>query len=126
MQTLRHRRLREPRHPRHPLRREDVHARGHRIHTTTEPSTSPLGQFTRTQADHIHAYALACLVAADRYHHIRTEIRPHLDAGDTVLCDRYLGSTLVVLLTADPATTARRLAARGAHHRFEHDPASTG
>ncbi|MFF0723758.1 dTMP kinase [Streptomyces sp. NPDC004134] len=130
---------------------EDLRERGHRIHTTTEPSTSPLGQFTRTQADHIHGHALACLVAADRYHHIRTEIQPHLDAGDTVLCDRYLGSTLVVqrldgvpepfllalnadivlpdlavLLTTDPATIARRLAARGAHHRFEHDPDAPG
>ncbi|NGO70533.1 dTMP kinase [Streptomyces boncukensis] len=126
---------------------EHLRERGHQVHTTTEPSTSPLGQFTRTHADHIHGHALACLVAADRYHHISTEIQPHLDAGDTVVCDRYLGSTLVVqrldgvpepfllalnadivlpdlavLLTAAPATITRRLAARGAHHRFEHHP----
>ena len=130
---------------------QHLRERGHRVHTTTEPSTSPLGQFTRTHADHIHGHALACLVAADRYHHISTEIRPHRDAGDTVLCDRYLGSTLVVqrldgvpepfllalntdillpdlavLLTADPPTITQRLAARGAHHRFEHDPEAPG
>jgi len=39
---------------------------------------------------------LACLFAADRYHHLDTEIRPHRDAGRIVLCDRYLASGLVV------------------------------
>lgn len=121
--------------------------RGERVHTTAEPSTSALGQFTRTHADHIKGRALACLVSADRYHHILTEIQPSLEAGDTVVCDRYLGSTLVVqrldgvpepfllnlnadivlpdlavLLTADPGIITKRLAARGAHHRFEQQP----
>ncbi|WP_016908358.1 hypothetical protein [Streptomyces xiaopingdaonensis] len=70
-----------------------------------------------------------------------------LDAGDTVVCDRYLASTLVVqrldgvperflldlnadivlpdvavLLTAAPGTITDRLTGRGAHHRFERDP----
>lgn len=126
---------------------EHQQRRGDHIHTTTEPSTSALGQFARSHADHIQGRALACLVAADRYHHISTEIRPRLDAGDTVICDRYLASTLVmqqldgvpehflltlnddivlpdlaVILTADPSTITRRLTARGAHHRFEHQP----
>ncbi|ALF00168.1 thymidylate kinase [Streptomyces sp. SPB78] len=120
---------------------------GEHVHTTTEPSTSPLGQFTRGHADQISGHALACLVAADRYDHINTEIRPRLDAGDTVVCDRYLASTLVVqrldgvperflldlnadivlpdvavLLTAAPGTITDRLTGRGAHHRFERDP----
>ncbi|MGW7572627.1 dTMP kinase [Streptomyces sp. NPDC054765] len=126
---------------------EYLRDRGDSIHTTTEPSTSALGQFTRANADHIHGRALACLVAADRYDHIRNEIQPHLDAGDTVVCDRYLASTLVVqrlddvpepfllalnadivlpdlavILTAPPSTIKGRLTARGAHHRFEHHP----
>ncbi|MFI1966902.1 dTMP kinase [Streptomyces pathocidini] len=126
---------------------ERLRDRGDQVHTTIEPSTSALGQFTRANADHIHGRALACLVAADRYDHIRNEIQPHLDAGDIVVCDRYLASTLVVqrldgvpepfllalnadivlpdlavLLTADPRTITRRLTARGAHHRFEHHP----
>ncbi|HET9081520.1 MAG TPA: hypothetical protein VFO01_13555 [Trebonia sp.] len=42
-----------------------------------------------------HRHALACLVAADRYHHLAAEIRPRLAAGH-VLCDRYLASTLVL------------------------------
>ncbi|WP_431980091.1 dTMP kinase [Streptomyces qinglanensis] len=121
--------------------------RGEHVHATTEPSSSPLGQFTRSHADQISGHALACLVAADRYDHIRTGIQPRLDAGDTVVCDRYLASTLVVqrldgvperflldlnadivlpdvavLLTADPGTIADRLTGRGTHHRFERDP----
>lgn len=121
--------------------------RGNLVHTTTEPSNSALGRFTRAHADQIHGHALACLVAADRYEHIRTEIRPHIDRGETVLCDRYLASTLVVqrldgvpegflldlnaeillpdlsvILTATPQTIRHRLTARGAHHRFERDP----
>ncbi|GAA1910901.1 dTMP kinase [Streptantibioticus ferralitis] len=117
------------------------------VHTTAEPSSSALGQFTRSHADQIQGRALACLVAADRYEHIRSEIQPHLDGGETVMCDRYLASTLVVqqldgvperflldlnadillpdlsvILTADPQAIRRRLAERGAHHRFERDP----
>ncbi|MFE7114715.1 dTMP kinase [Streptomyces sp. NPDC057654] len=124
-----------------------LRSNGASVHSTTEPSSSALGQFTRAHADHIHGRALACLVAADRYHHLHTEIQPHLAAGDTVVCDRYLASTLViqrlddvpepfllalnadiqlpdlaVLLTAAPATIAARLARRGAHHRFERHP----
>jgi dTMP kinase len=127
---------------------EVMRGRGAEVHTTIEPSTSALGRFTRANADHIRGRALACLVAADRYDHIRTEIQPRLDAGDVVICDRYLASTLVVqrldgvpepfllalnagivlpdlavILTADPPTIAKRLADRGGpHHRFERDP----
>lgn len=121
--------------------------RGDRVHTTTEPSTSELGEFTRAKANHIHGRALACLVAANRYEHIDVELAPMLTGGDTVLCDRYLASSLVlqqldgvpepfvlalnrhillpdlaVILTADPATIAARLAERGKRHRFHDDP----
>ncbi|GCD44587.1 dTMP kinase [Streptomyces paromomycinus] len=121
------------------------------VHTTTEPSHSALGRFTRAHADRIRGRALACLVAADRYHHLHTEIQPHLAAGDIVVCDRYLASTLVlqrlddvpepfllalntdirlpdlaVLLTAPPEVIATRLARRGAHHRFEEDSDTPG
>ncbi|WP_030662594.1 dTMP kinase [Streptomyces rimosus] len=130
---------------------EHLCRRGEKVHATTEPSHSTLGQFTRAHVDQIHGRALACLVAADRYHHLHTEIQPRLAAGDTVVCDRYLASTLVlqrlddvpepfllalnadirlpdlaVLLTAAPETIATRLACRGAHHRFEEDPDMPG
>ncbi|MFF0746679.1 dTMP kinase [Streptomyces sp. NPDC004111] len=121
--------------------------RGRAVHATAEPSTSPLGTFTRAHADHIHGHALACLVAANRYEHLEHDVHPALATGHTVICDRYLASTLVlqqldgvpepfllavnsailmpdlaVILTAAPATITGRLATRGRRHRFHHDP----
>ncbi|MGA5226496.1 dTMP kinase [Streptomyces koyangensis] len=121
--------------------------RGDSVWATTEPSTSDLGEFIRANADHFHGRALACLVAANRYEHIDTELIPRLTAGDTVLCDRYLASSLVlqqldgvpepfllalnrhillpdlaVILTAAPSTAAARIAERGKRHRFHDDP----
>lgn len=122
-------------------------AQGHLVHTTAEPSTSTLGEFTRRHADHLRGRALACLVAADRYVHVEAELRPLRDAGALVLCERYLASSLVlhrldgvperfvldcnadilmpdltVILTASPTVIAERLAGRGARHRFHRDP----
>ncbi|MGW0824582.1 dTMP kinase [Streptomyces sp. NPDC002845] len=116
---------------------------------TTEPSTSDLGEFTRKNANHIQGLALACLVAANRYEHIDTEINRALREGDLLICDRYLASTLVlqqldgvpldflldtnrhavmpdlaVILTAFPDLIAERLAERGATHRFHLDPSA--
>ncbi|MCP9986942.1 dTMP kinase [Streptomyces sudanensis] len=121
--------------------------RGLSVHTTTEPSTSELGGFTRSKADRIHGRALACLVAANRYEHIEIELEPALRSGATVICDRYLASSLVlqqldgvpepfvlalnrhillpdlaVILTADPEVITARLAGRGRRHRFHDDP----
>jgi dTMP kinase len=121
--------------------------RGVPAHATTEPSRSPLGDFARHAPDRYHGLVLACLVAADRYHHLETEIQPHLDAGEVVISDRYVPTSLVlqridgvdadfiwqlnrrapppdlaVILRADPAVLAARLAARGAHTRFERAP----
>lgn len=114
---------------------------------TVEPTTSALGQFTRGHANQIHGLALACLVAANRYEHIETEIEPALRAGELIVGDRYLPSTLVlqqldgvpvdflldinrhvlmpdlaVILTADPGLIAERIATRGVTHRFHRDP----
>ncbi|MEV0988034.1 dTMP kinase [Streptomyces sp. NPDC049949] len=117
------------------------------IYRTCEPTQSALGQFTRASAAFLHGHALACLVAANRYEHVEVELRPMRDAGFTVISDRYLASSLVlqrldgvaeqylldlnreimlpdlaVILTAEPAVIASRLAARGVRHRFHHDP----
>jgi dTMP kinase len=106
-----------------------------------------LGQLARHRTDTYHGHALACLVAADRYHHLASEIRPALADGKVVLCDRYVASSyvlqrldgvplefiealnaaaarpdLAVILTADPIATNERIAHRGAHTRFETDP----
>ncbi|MBO0802114.1 MAG: dTMP kinase [Nocardiopsaceae bacterium] len=122
---------------------------GYTVHVTAEPSTGPIGTLTRSMVNEISGHALACLVAADRYHHLDSEIRPKRAAGDIVICDRYLASTLVlqardglpasyllavnqdvdppdlaVLLSANPEIITARLDQRGRHDRFEHDPDS--
>jgi dTMP kinase len=120
---------------------------GHAVHATTEPSHATLGQIARHRTDTYHGHALACLVAADRYQHLASEVRPALAAGKIVLCDRYVASSyvlqrldgvpigfieainadadqpdLAVILTADPVATTERIVHRGAHTRFETDP----
>ena len=114
------------------------------VHRTAQPSASPIGALARDLVPTACGATLACLFAADRYHHLDTEIRPRLAAGHIVLCDRYLASGLVVqcadgldlaflaginahadppdlavILTADPDTIARRIAKRGAHNRYQ-------
>jgi dTMP kinase len=125
-------------------------AAGEDVHVTAEPSTGPIGELCRALTETVTSHALACLYAADRYHHVETEIRPHLEAGRMVICDRYLPSGLVmqrfdgidpaflwqvnaevhrpdlaVILEADPAIISERLAERGAHNRFQLSPGSS-
>ncbi|RCG28169.1 dTMP kinase [Sphaerisporangium album] len=125
-------------------------ADGEQVHTTAEPSTGPIGTLARNLTETVSGPALACLYSADRYHHLESEIRPRLEAGETVLCDRYVPSGLVmqrfdgvdpaflwslnahadrpdlaVVLEADPQTIAARLESRGAHNRFQLAPGSS-
>jgi dTMP kinase len=111
---------------------------------TREPTPSPIGKLARMGTHHYQGITLACLVAADRYHHLETEIRPTLAAGTLVLCDRYLPTSLVlqwldgvpaallwqlhhyadrpdltVILTADPTVSRERAATRGNYSRFQ-------
>lgn len=117
---------------------------GYRTHTTAEPTHGALGQLARHNTDLYREHALACLVAADRYHHLVTEIRPHLDQDEIVICDRYVASSyvlqqmdgvpwafiemlnghidppdLALMLVASPTEAAARITARGAHDRFQ-------
>ncbi|WP_030105539.1 dTMP kinase, partial [Actinoalloteichus caeruleus] len=123
---------------------EHLAAQGYTVHVTTEPSHAELGAIARHGTDTYSRHALACLVAADRYHHLATEIRPNLAAGRIVLCDRYVASSFVlqrmdrvpiefvealnaaadipdlaVILIADATVTAGRIERRGSHSRFE-------
>ncbi|HEX3781449.1 MAG TPA: dTMP kinase [Pseudonocardiaceae bacterium] len=123
---------------------------GEDVHVTAEPSDGPIGHLCRELTETVTGHALACLYAADRYHHVETEIRPHMEAGKTVISDRYVPSGLVmqrfdgidpvflwqlnaeadrpdlaVILEADPQTIAERLSDRGPHNRFQLSPGSS-
>ncbi len=71
-------------------------AAGEEVHVTAEPSGGPIGSLCRELTETVTGHALACLYAADRYHHVETEIRPHREAGRIVLSDRYIPSGLVM------------------------------
>jgi dTMP kinase len=123
---------------------------GRIVHATCEPSDGPIGKLARELTETVQGIALACLYAADRYHHLDTEILPHLDAGEVVITDRYTPSALVmqqldgvdpdylwrinaqasrphlaVLLDADPLVVTERLRDKGPHNRLQRLPSSS-
>lgn len=125
-------------------------AAGEDVYVTAEPSDGPIGALCRELTETVTGHALACLYAADRYYHIDAEVRPHLEAGQTVISDRYIASGLViqrfdgmdpaflwnlnadverpdlaVILEADPEVIAERLNDRGPHNRFQLSPGSS-
>ena len=65
---------------------------------TREPGGTELGATIRGLILHGSEaptpLAESLLMAADRAHHVATVIRPALESGTTVLCDRYAGSTV--------------------------------
>jgi dTMP kinase len=69
---------------------------GRAVHETRQPSPSQLGDMVRNAEPTVIGKALACLVAGDRHHQLQTEIVPQLQTGATVLCDRYIESSLVL------------------------------
>lgn len=81
---------------------DHLHDHGHRVHTTAEPSTGPLGLLAREMlarrvasfdGEPIDRETLALVFAADRTHHCHNEIRPALARGETVITDRYYHSS---------------------------------
>jgi dTMP kinase len=117
--------------------------RGCSVLATKEPTTTPLGSLARFGTDDYQGLTLACLVAADRYLHLEQEIRPALQAGQIVLCDRYFASSLVlqrldgvppeflwqlnqhadrpdlyIILSGDAASAHKRAEKRGLYSRF--------
>jgi dTMP kinase len=65
---------------------------------TREPGATEVGRQIRDLVLHtdtaIAARAEALLFAADRANHVHTVIRPALDAGEVVLVDRYIDSSI--------------------------------
>ncbi|MEO3853372.1 dTMP kinase [Acrocarpospora sp. B8E8] len=70
--------------------------RGFPVHVTTEPTDTPLGRLARDGEETWPGRALALAVAADRTLHVEEEIRPALAAGQVVISDRYVQSSLAL------------------------------
>lgn len=73
--------------------------RGHHVVRTREPGGTPAGERIRDillspEFDGLNARAEALLFAAARGEHVARIIRPALDRGDVVICDRYLDSSV--------------------------------
>src|SRR5947208_16267256 len=66
------------------------------VYRTAQPSGGPIGALARALVPVAGGTVLACLFAADRYHHLDTEIPPHRTAGRSLLCHRSLAAGLVV------------------------------
>jgi dTMP kinase len=66
------------------------------VHSTRQPSPTPLGDLIRESEQKYRGRALACLVAGDRHQQLAREILPRLRDGAVVLCDRYVESSLVL------------------------------
>ena len=63
---------------------------------TAEPSDGPLGAVARAHIRHevsLDAVTTALTFVADRADHVERVIRPALERGEWVVCDRYLLST---------------------------------
>lgn len=74
-----------------------LQAEGRDVVVTREPGGTELGQLIRQlvlYGGDISPKAEALLYAADRAHHVETEIRPALEDGAIVLCDRYIDSSV--------------------------------
>jgi dTMP kinase len=117
---------------------------GHEVLITKEPTATEIGDFTRRVAEHLDGESLACLVAADRYQHIKETIIPQLELGKIVISDRYILSSLIlqcmdgvdmefvfainnnilipdiqIAVNADAAVLQQRLSERNGLTRFE-------
>ena len=72
-------------------------ARGVSVLATAEPDGTPLGASIRRvlgEVDRVTPLTEALLFAASRAEHVQRVIRPALAAGQVVLCDRYVDSTV--------------------------------
>lgn len=132
-------------------------AAGRPVHATGEPSGGPIGLLLRQalagQIDRagevpsrpLDEAAMALLFAADRMDHLAAEIVPRLEAGVSVICDRYVLSTyayqgvgidegwlralnsrarmpdLTLLIDLSAVEGMARMRARGKAERYEQD-----
>jgi len=75
-----------------------LRSRGHEVFETREPGGTPVGDAIRAlfldRSVSIAPLTEALLVNAARAQHVADRIRPQLEAGRIVLCDRFVDSTL--------------------------------
>lgn len=132
---------------------EAIKGRGQSVITTREPGGTVLAEQVRTLAltppdnEQWSPLAHALLMNTAREDHLQKKIRPALDAGQWVICDRFADSTrayqsidgvapdillaieravlantvpdLTLILDADPRALAMRRKARGTQDVFE-------
>lgn len=78
---------------------ERLQAEGRTILQTREPGGTPLGEAVRNLLQHdkagegMHSLAELMLFAASRTQHVHQKIRPAIERGEIVLCDRFMDST---------------------------------
>jgi len=80
--------------------RSQLERLGRRVHTTSEPTTHPVGKTIREylsgRFENKNLMAtLALLFAADRLLHYDEDVEPKLESGMDVISDRYVFSSLV-------------------------------
>jgi len=70
---------------------------GRTVLATREPGGTPVGEALRKlvlHGDEVSPWAEAALFAAARAEHVESAIRPALERGEDVVCDRYLDSSV--------------------------------
>jgi dTMP kinase len=76
---------------------ETLSVEGVDVVLTREPGGTPLGEQVRElvlHGDHVAPWAEVALYAASRAQHVAEVIRPSLERGATVVCDRYLDTSV--------------------------------
>jgi dTMP kinase len=91
-----------------------LEARGAVVCLTCEPTPGPVGKLIRQALRHeltandgtgvrkLAWSTMALLFAADRLDHVHSVIEPALEAGSTVICDRYVLSSLAYQSLTSP------------------------
>jgi dTMP kinase len=76
---------------------EWLRAQGRTVLATREPGGTPVGEGVRNLVLHgedMSPWAEAALYAAARAEHVERSIRPALERGEDVVCDRYIDSSV--------------------------------
>src|SRR5512145_2366311 len=79
------------------LLRVRLEADGEEVVATREPGGTELGERLRDlvlHGGHVSPWAEALMYAASRAQHVEEVIRPALERGASVVCDRYLDSSV--------------------------------